>query len=65
MADVVDAVAVRASALYRHFASKEQMLDQVVGDALAAVRTDVQDMTSTGVLAATALEQSDRRALAT
>jgi AcrR family transcriptional regulator len=56
MADVADAVAVRPSALYRHFRGKDDLLDQVVLATLSAVRADVDGMASTRPLAETALD---------
>ncbi|WP_051791637.1 TetR/AcrR family transcriptional regulator [Amycolatopsis jejuensis] len=38
MSDLADAVAVRPSALYRHFRGKEELLHHVVLDALSAIR---------------------------
>jgi AcrR family transcriptional regulator len=56
MADVADAVAVRPSALYRHFRGKDDLLDQVVHDTLAAVQADVHGLAGTHALAETALD---------
>jgi AcrR family transcriptional regulator len=56
MADVADAVAVRPSALYRHFRGKEDLLYQVVHDALSAIQADWHGLASTRELAATALD---------
>jgi AcrR family transcriptional regulator len=56
MADVADAVAVRPSALYRHFRGKDDLLYQVVHDMLAAVQTDLHGRAGTRTLAETALD---------
>jgi AcrR family transcriptional regulator len=56
MADVADAVAVRPSALYRHFRGKQDLLYQVVHDALSAIQADWHGLASTRELAATALD---------
>jgi AcrR family transcriptional regulator len=56
MADVADAVAVRPSALYRHFRGKDDLLYQVVRHELTAVLADVDGMTGTRPLAETALD---------
>jgi AcrR family transcriptional regulator len=56
MADVADAVAVRPSALYRHFRGKDDLLYQVVHDMLTAVQADLHGMASTRELAETALD---------
>lgn len=56
MADVADAVAVRPSALYRHFHGKDDLLYQVVHDTLTAVQADVHGLASTRPLAETALD---------
>jgi AcrR family transcriptional regulator len=56
MADVADAVAVRPSALYRHFRGKDDLLYQAVHDTLSAVQADVHAMASTRPLAETALD---------
>jgi AcrR family transcriptional regulator len=56
MASVADAVAVQPSALYRHFRGKEDVLYQVVRDTLLAILADVQNLSSTRVLADSALE---------
>jgi AcrR family transcriptional regulator len=56
MADVADAVAVRPSALYRHFRGKDDLLYQVVHDTLRAVRADVHAMAGSRPLAETALD---------
>jgi AcrR family transcriptional regulator len=56
MADVADAVAVRPSALYRHFRGKDDLLYQVVHDMLAAVLADLDDLAGTRALAETALD---------
>jgi AcrR family transcriptional regulator len=56
MADVADAVAVRPSALYRHFRGKDDLLYQVVHDMLSAVQADLHGMASTRELAETALD---------
>ena len=51
MADIAAAVAVRPSALYRHYRGKEELLYTVVHDALASVessidRTDLRSIAS-------------------
>jgi AcrR family transcriptional regulator len=56
MADVADAVAVRPSALYRHFRGKDDLLYQAVRDMLTAVQVDLRGMASTRELAVTALD---------
>jgi AcrR family transcriptional regulator len=56
MADVADAVAVRPSALYRHFRGKDDLLYQVVHDMLTAVQADLHGLAGTHALAATALD---------
>jgi AcrR family transcriptional regulator len=56
MADVADAVAVRPSALYRHFRGKDDLLYHAVRDALTAVQADVRGMAGTRPLAETALD---------
>ena len=56
MADVADAVAVRPSALYRHFRGKDDLLDQVVHDLLTAVQADLHGPAGTRALAETALD---------
>jgi AcrR family transcriptional regulator len=56
MADVADAVAVRPSALYRHFRGKDDLLYQAVHDMLTAVQADLDGMASTRELAETALD---------
>jgi AcrR family transcriptional regulator len=56
MTDVADAVAVRPSALYRHFRGKDDLLYQVVHDTLTAVQADVHGLASTRELAVTALD---------
>jgi AcrR family transcriptional regulator len=56
MADVADAVAVRPSALYRHFRGKDDLLYRVVHDTLTAVQADVHAMAGTRPLAETALD---------
>jgi AcrR family transcriptional regulator len=56
MADVADAVAVRPSALYRHFRGKDDLLDQVVLDLLTAVQADLHGPAGTRALAETALD---------
>jgi AcrR family transcriptional regulator len=56
MADVADAVAVRPSALYRHFRGKDDLLDQVVHDQLTAVQADLHGPAGTRALAETALD---------
>jgi AcrR family transcriptional regulator len=56
MADVAEAVAVRPSALYRHFRGKDDLLYQVVHDMLTAVQADLHGMASTRELAETALD---------
>jgi AcrR family transcriptional regulator len=56
MANVADAVAVRPSALYRHFRGKDDLLYHVVLDMLTAIRADVEGMTSTRQLARIALD---------
>jgi AcrR family transcriptional regulator len=56
MADVAGAVAVRPSALYRHFSGKDDLLYQATHDMLAAVRADVDGLASSRELAETALD---------
>jgi AcrR family transcriptional regulator len=56
MADVADAVAVRPSALYRHFRGKDDLLYHAVRDELTAVQADVRGMAGTRPLAETALD---------
>jgi AcrR family transcriptional regulator len=56
MANVADAVAVRPSALYRHFNGKDDLLFQVVHDTLGEVQMAVRGMASTRVVASAALE---------
>jgi AcrR family transcriptional regulator len=56
MADIADAVAVRPSALYRHFRGKDDLLYQAVHDTLTAVQADVHGLASTRPLAETALD---------
>jgi AcrR family transcriptional regulator len=56
MADVADAVAVRPSALYRHFRGKDDLLYQVVHDMLTAVQADLHGLDGTLALAETALD---------
>jgi AcrR family transcriptional regulator len=56
MADVADAVAVRPSALYRHFRGKDDLLYQAVHATLDAVRADVHAMAGSRPLAETALD---------
>jgi AcrR family transcriptional regulator len=56
MADVADAVAVRPSALYRHFRGKDDLLYRVVHDTLTAVQADVHALAGTRPLAETALD---------
>ncbi len=43
MQDIADAVAVRPSALYRHFRSKDDLLFQVVHEALITLRAAVEE----------------------
>ena len=56
MADVADAVAVRPSALYRHFRGKDDLLDQAVHDQLTAVQADLHGPAGARALAETALD---------
>jgi AcrR family transcriptional regulator len=56
MADVADAVAVRPSALYRHFRGKDDLLDQAVHDQLTAVQADLHGPAGAHALAETALD---------
>jgi AcrR family transcriptional regulator len=56
MASVGDAVAVRPSALYRHFRGKEDLLYHVILDMLTAIRAEIEGMTSPRMLARTALD---------
>jgi AcrR family transcriptional regulator len=56
MADVADAVAVRPSALYRHFRGKDDLLYRVVHDMLTAVQADLHGLAGTLALAETALD---------
>jgi AcrR family transcriptional regulator len=56
MADVADAVAVRPSALYRHFRGKDDLLYRVVHDMLTAVQADLHGLAGTRALAETALD---------
>jgi len=44
MSDIADAVAVNASAVYRHFPGKQQLLKAVVFDGLAAIRRQLPDI---------------------
>ena len=44
MSDVADAVEVRPSALYRHFASKQQLLAEVISEGLAPVAVAVDGL---------------------
>jgi len=41
MSEIADAVAVRPSALYRHFASKEQLLEEILRQGMAKLETAV------------------------
>jgi AcrR family transcriptional regulator len=56
MARVADAVAVRPSALYRHFHGKDDLLDHVVREILTAIRVELRGMRDAGALATAALD---------